>query len=151
MKSIGSDFETKRFLWEELGKLYENRKMFERAAKAFFNKAGFEITAKDKIDSFVTSAELYSKVGKVEEADDMFIRATREADIAQKTRVKLARKNIYTVLARELESKGKKAGAMKFYEKLYKMNLEDSEKIIIREKLKKTYISLGMFREAELL
>lgn len=152
LKVAGSNFEIKRFLWGEIGRLYEGRKMYERAAKAYFNKAGMEVLSKDKIDSYVNSAELYSKLGKVDEADDVFLRAAREAtDVNQKTRVKLARKNIYTSLAKEFESKGKHAGAMKFYEKIYKMNLEESEKMIIREKLKKTYTSLGMFREAKML
>jgi hypothetical protein len=66
-------------------------------------------------------------------------------------RVKLARKNIYLLSAKELENKGRKASAVKFYEKLIKMNLEDIEKTVIKEKLMGTYKSLGMFREMRLL
>ena len=40
----------------------------------------------------------------------------------------LSRKNIYLLSAKELEDKGKKASAVKFYEKLIKMDLEEIEK-----------------------
>ena len=151
LKEVGFSFEIKRFLWGELSKLYSERKMYEKAARAMANKAGMEITFREKIDSYVTAAELFAKVGKVDDAEEMFVRASRDANTEQLAKVKLARKNIYTVLARELESKGKKASAVKFYEKLVKMNLDETEKIIIKEKLISTYKALGLFREARLL
>jgi len=115
------------------------------------NKAGMEITFRDKIESYLAAAELYAKVGRVDDADEMFIRATRDANIEQKARIKLARKNIYLVSAQRLEKKGKKASAAKFYEKLVKMNLDNEEKNEIKEKLISTYNALGLFREAKLL
>ncbi len=147
----GFDFEIKRTLWKKLSSLYEERKMFERAAKAMSNKAGMEISFREKIDSYVNAAELYSRVGKVDDADEMFIRASRNANVEQKMKVKLARKNIYLISAKELESKGKRASAVKFYEKLIKMNLEDIEKNEIKDKLLSTYKALGLFREMKLL
>ena len=151
LKATSFSFEIKRFIWKELSELYEERKMFERAARAMANKAGVEVTFRDKIDSYVTAANLFAKTGKVDDADDMFLRASRDANEEQKMRVRLARKNIYLVSAKDLESKGKKASAVKFYEKLIKMRLEDVEKNEIKEKLLKTYKALGMFREARLL
>ena len=59
--------------------------------------------------------------------------------------------NVYLISAQELERKGKKASAVKFYEKLIKMNLEDVEKLEIKHKLLDTYNALGKFREARLL
>ena len=147
----GFSFEIKRFLWKELSELYESRKMFEKSAKAMANKAGMEVMFKDKVDSYVTAAELFSRVGKVDDADEMFVRAMRDANSEQKTKVKLARKNIYLISAKDLESKGKRASAVKFYEKLIKMNLEDIEKVEIKKKLLRTYKALGLFREARLL
>jgi len=147
----GFSFEIKRILWKKLSDLYEERKMFERAAKAMSNKAGIEISFRDKIDSYIIAAELYSRAGKIEDADEMFIRALRDSDMSQKMKVKLARKNIYLISAKELENKGKKASAVKFYEKLIKMNLEDVEKMMIKKKLLDTYKLLGLFREMRLL
>ncbi len=147
----GFSFEVKRFLWKELAELYEERRMFERAARAMANKAGMEVMFKDKVDSYVTAAELFSRAGKLGDADEMFVRASRDANSEQKMRVRLARKNIYLISARELETRGKRASAIKFYEKLIKMNLEDGEKVEIKGKLLTAYKALGLFREARLM
>jgi hypothetical protein len=53
--------------------------------------------------------------------------------------------------ANDLDKKGKRASAVKFYEKLVKMKLEDVEMNNILEKLRVSYKALGMFREARLL
>jgi tetratricopeptide (TPR) repeat protein len=147
----GFGFEIKRFLWGELAELYSERKMFEKAAKAMANKAGMEISSLGKEEGYIFAAELYVKIGKVDDAEEMFVRAAREANVDGKARVKLARKNVYIVAAQDLESKGKRAGAVKFYEKLMKMNLEEVEKLGVKAKLLDMYNALGMFREARLL
>lgn len=151
LRETGFTFEIKRFLWGELAKLYAQGLMYDKAAKAMANRAGIEVTFRDKIDSYIIAAEYFSRAGKVDDAEEMFIRATREANTEQKLRVNLAKKNIYLVCARELERKGKKASAVKFYEKIIKMNLEEIEKKQIKEKLISTYKSLGFFREAKLI
>lgn len=151
LKATSFSFEIKRFIWGELAELYAGRKMFERAARAMANKAGVEVSFRAKIDSYITAAELYAKIGKVDDADDMFLRASRDGNDEQKRAIRLARKNVYSVSASELERKGKKASAVKFYEKLIKMRLEDVEKNEIKGKLITTYKALGMFREAKLL
>jgi tetratricopeptide (TPR) repeat protein len=151
LKATSFSYEIKRFIWGELSKLYEGRKMFERAARAMASKAGVEPMSKDKIDSYVTAAELFSRIGKVEDADDMFLRASRDANNEHKMKIRLARKNIYLVSAKELEGKGKKASAVKFYEKLIKMRLEEVEKNEIKMRLISIYKALAMFREAKLL
>lgn len=151
LKEAGQSFEIKRYLWGEMSRLYEGRKMFEKAAQAMSNKAGMDITFREKVDSYVVAADLYSKAGKVDLADEMFSRAVRDATIEQRNKIKLARKNIYSVSAKELERQGKKASAVKFYEKLIKMDISEDEKRDIKNKLKSSYTSLGLFREAKLL
>lgn len=147
----GLSFEIKRFIWKELAKLYEDRKMFEKAARAMSNRAGVEVLVRERIDSYIMAAELFSKVGKVDEADDMFLRALRDADAEQNVKIKLARKNIFSIAAKDLEKKGKKASAVRFYEKLIKMNLDNAEKVLIKDRLIEIYTALGMSREARLL
>ena len=151
MTTTGFSFELKRFLLEKLTGLYEERKMFERAARAQANKAGMDVGNRERIESYVNAAELYSKAGKVNDADEMFTRAVRDATPEGRAVVKLARKNIFMTIAGELERKGRKASAIKFYEKLMKINLEDIEKKDVKEKLLATYNALGMFHEAKLL
>jgi len=151
LKEVGFSFEIKRFLWKELSNLYEERRMYEKAAKVMANKASVEVSIREKIESYISAAELYSRAGKVEDSEHMFVRALREGDLGQKLRIKLARKNVYLICAKELESKGKKASAVKFYEKLLKMDLDVFERDQIKEKLIVTYKALGLFREARLL
>jgi hypothetical protein len=151
LKGTSFSFEIKRFIWGKLSELFEERKMVERAARAMSNKAGMEITRREKVDSYVNAAELFARGGHVEDSDEMFVRAMRDADNEQKSKIRLARKNIYLMNAQGLEKKGKRASAAKFYEKLIKMGVDDMEKEEIKGKLVKTYNALGMFREARLL
>lgn len=144
-------FEIKRFVLDKLTELYEERRMFEKAAKATAFKAGIDISFREKIESYLKAGELYAKTGKIKDAEEMFIRASREANIGQKQKIRLAMKNIFLVNAQELEKKGKKVGSLKFYERLIKMNLDDLEKKEIKEKLISIYKALGKFREAELV
>ena len=151
LKESGFSFEIKRFIYGNLSALYEERNMFEKAAKAQGNKAGLEVTSRDRVDSYIVAAELFARAMKLEDADAMFNRAVRDSDPNLIVQVKLARKNIYSEAARELDEKGKKGAAVKFYEKLMKMNIEDVERTMIREKLVTLYKALGMFREARML
>lgn len=151
LRESGFSYEIKRYLWGKLGELYISRKMYERAAKVISSKAGVEILNKDKVESYLLAGELYAKVGKIEDADEMFVRASRDSSLETRERIKLARKNIYLVCASDLERKGKKASAVKYYERLLKMKIDDFEREQIRGKLIPMYKSLGMFREARML
>lgn len=143
--------EIKRFLWDKLVELYEERGMYEKAGKAMAMRAGIDISFREKIDSYIKAGEMFAKAGKIDDAENMFIRATRDANLEQKEQIKLAMRNVYTLSAKQLEIKGKKASALKFYERLIKMPLSDIEKKEIKKKLVETYKSLGRFRDAELL
>ena len=52
LKDSGFSFEIKRFLLQKISELYEERKMYDRAAKAMSKKAAMEITFRDKMDSY---------------------------------------------------------------------------------------------------
>lgn len=151
LKKSDFTYEVKRYLWDKLVELYEDRRMFEKAAKSMASRATIDITYRGQIEAYVQSAELYSKAGKIEDAEEMFLRAVRNANVDQKARILLSRKNIYMAIADILEKKNKRASAAKFYEKLLTMKVDDLEKKDIKKKLLETYKSLGKFREAELL
>jgi tetratricopeptide (TPR) repeat protein len=149
--SGGFSLEVKRFLFGQLGKLLEERHMLERAAKAFSNKAGIEPMKRDKIEGYLKAAELYSQLGKVEEADGMFRQAARDTAPGDHARVVLARKNIYMKFAKDLKSNLKRASALKFYERLFKMKLDEIEKNEVKESLLELYKALGLFSEARMI
>jgi len=151
--ALKSDFslDVKRFIWGKLAVLYEARGMFEKAAEAMSSRTGLDISFREKIETYLEAAEFYAKAGKISDAENMFIRASRHASAEQKSKILLAMKNIFLVSAQELENKGKKVSALKFYERLIKMNLEDIEKKEIKEKIISIYKVLGRFKDAELL
>jgi len=144
-------FEMKRFILGKLAEFYEERLMYDKAGRALANKAGIDISYRDKIETYLKAAELFAKSGRLDESEDMFVNAERNSTSEQKQRIKLARKNILLVNAHYLEKQGKRASALKFYEKLIKMDLDLIEKKEVKDKLLKTYKQLGKFREAALL
>ena len=144
------DLESKRVLWKKLADLYSSRKMFEKAAKALIKKASIEITQSQKADDYITSAEYYVKIGKIQDSEHLFFKALRDCPDKRQT-IRLARKNIYSAYAKIFEREMKKTSAMKLYEQLLKTDLEEIEKKEVKKKLKQLYLSLGMFREARLI
>ncbi len=151
IKEKSFTLEVKRYILGQLSEFYEEQRMYMKAARAMTNKAGIEILTKDKIESYLSAAELYAKLGNVDEADQMFNVALRNTNQSQRTQIMLAKKNIFSEFANKLDKQGKKASAIKFYEKLIKMDLDLTEREDIKSKLKSRYTSLGLFREAKLL
>ena len=150
LKESAINADTKRFLLDMSATLYEKRKMYEKAGKAMANKASMDVLLKDRIESYLKSAELYAQAGKVNYAEDIFLRAHREATKEQQGKIELAKKNIYSRFAKELYTAGKKAHALKFYEKLIRMQIDPAEKEIVKKRLIEIYTSLGMFQESKL-
>jgi len=147
LKNPKPSLEYKRYILEKISELNEGRKVYERAARYMLQKATIEITSKDKMESYLKAAELYATAGKIEDSEQMFFRAKRECRPEEQGRIELAKKNIFISFAEELERKGKKASASKFYEHLLKIRLEEPEKQMIKEKLISIYKALGLFRE----
>ncbi len=143
--------EIKKFILESLTDIYEQDKMYAKSAKAMSNKARFDSTFKERIVSYLRAAEFYCMVGGIEDAEEMFSRAVREANSVEKMDIIKKRKEMYFSYAEKLEKQGKRSNSMKFYEKLIKMRLEDSEKEVVKEKLIRTYKLLGKFKDAELI
>lgn len=151
LKEQNFSIETKRFIYSEIANYYSEMKMYQKAARAINCKASIEISKKDKVNSFITAAEYYARLCDIENSESMFLCANREATPDLKVGIILAKKNIYTQFAEQLDKQGKRRTALKFYEQLYKMDIDPSEKLVIRDKLKKYYDSLGMFRESKML
>lgn len=148
-KDISID--VKRFSLETLSEIYTEDRMYLKAAKALSNKARFDLTFKEKINSYVRAAELFSRAGSIEDAEEMFGRAAREANEVQKLDIVRNRKEIYFNSVSQLEKEGKRASVLKFYEHLLKMRLSPEEKTAVKEKLINTYKLLGRFKDAEIL
>ena len=149
--SRGFSLEIRRFLFGELASHLEKIHMLERAAKSFGKKAEIEPMKREMIEGFLRAAELYSEIGKVEEADGMFRKALKDTVPTDRARIVLARKNIYMKFGLELKTKLKRASALKFYERLFKMKLDEFEKEEIKQHLFELYKALGLFNEAKMI
>ena len=125
LKTAGISMDVKKFAFSTLAELYNKRLMFEKAARAMYGKAWFDITYREKIDSYLRAAEFFVKAGNIPSADDMFLRAMREANTEQQQKIALAKKNIYLAAAMEQEKKGRMANSSKFYTHLLTLKLDD--------------------------
>ncbi len=143
--------EIKKFCFSTLAGLYDKRLMFEKAGKAMFLKAGYDVTYREKVDSLILSGEYTAKAGNIIAADDMFLRAVREGNTEQRGKVDLARKNIYLSVANDLEKKGRMNYAAKFFEHLLTLKLDDLEKNLVKKKLVEYYKRMGRFNEAKVV
>jgi tetratricopeptide (TPR) repeat protein len=143
--------DAKRFILDSLAELYEKDLLYEKAAKVISNRSVFEITFKEKIESSIKAADFFCKTGKIEDAEAMFSRAVREANEIQRKDILRRRKEMYFRHAEQLEKDGRRSKAMKFYEKLINIKLEEPEKFMVKERLAKTYRLLGRFKDADMI
>lgn len=148
LKTHDIGIEVKKFAFGTLAELYEKRAMFENAAKSMFGKAGYDVTFREKIESYLKAGEFYARAGNIVSAEDMFLRAKREANSEQQPRIVLFRKNILLTIAGELEKKQRMSHATKFYEHLLSLKLDDLEKSLIKNKLVEYYKKVGRFNDA---
>ncbi len=151
LKMSDVNMDVKKFSLGMLAELYGKRMMYDKAAKAMFGKAGYEITFKDKVETYLKAAEYYAKASNVLGAEDMFSRASREANSEQQSKIQLARKNIYLAITNDLEKRGRMSNATKFYEHLLTLKIDDLEKSLIKKKLVDYYKRMGKFNEARVV
>ncbi|MEM4719688.1 MAG: hypothetical protein QXG18_02395 [Candidatus Pacearchaeota archaeon] len=141
--------ELNRFILKSLTQIYEEEKLYEKAAKAYSQKSRFDHTFKEKISDLLKAADNFCKALKIEEAEQMYLSAYREANEKEKKEILEIRKNNYFKYGQMFEDLKKKSSAVKFYEKLFSMQLENNEKEKVREKLIKIYVALGKLKEAK--
>jgi hypothetical protein len=143
--------DVKKFAYLTLTELYEKKLMFDKAAKVISAKAGYDSTFREKIDSYLRAGELFAKSGNIVLADDMFVRASREGNSEQQAKTSIARKNIFLTVASDLEKRGRMSHAVKFYEHLLSLKLDELEKSLIKKKLVDYYKRVGRFNDARIV
>lgn len=151
LKTSDVNMDVKKFALGTLAILYDKKLMFDKAARAMAAKAGYDITFREKIDTYLKAGEYYAKAGNLLAADDAFARASREGNSEQQAKVALARKNIYFTVANDLEKRMRMANAVKFYEHLLEIKLDELEKAMIKKKLIEYYKRVGRFSDAKLV
>lgn len=151
LKTSDVNMDVKKFAFTMLAELYDKRMMYDKAAKAMFGKAGYDITFREKVDTYLKAAEYYAKAGNILGAEDMFSRASREGNSEQQAKIALTKKNIYFTIASDLEKRMRMSNATKFYEHLLTLKIDDLEKSMIKKKLVEYYKRMGRFNEMRMV
>ena len=141
----------KRFAYLNLAETYDKIGMFIEAAKMFNNLAVLSIAFSEKIKNHLREAELYIKAGEFERVDEAMKKAMSEANASERAEIYFSVKWFYKKQADIYESELKRNNAARIYEKLLIMNLADSEREEIKEKLIGLYEKLARFDDVKRL
>jgi tetratricopeptide (TPR) repeat protein len=141
------DFDTRKFALVKLAGIYEPRGMFGDAAKLMNASAEINTTFDGKMKDFMKAAELFIKAGLFDESDVAFGKALACVNEKQKADLKVKRKDMYKVHAKELLKRDKRRNAMEAYEKLASLDLDAQEKNEVQTNLMQLYEKLGRVRD----
>jgi tetratricopeptide (TPR) repeat protein len=139
--------EKKKFVFLKLGELYEKKRMMVEAARMYNNAALIAVTFTDKIKNHVKEAELYIKGGDFIMADEATKKAIKEATGKEKDNISNTVKEFYKLQGMVYEKENRRSQAIKIYEKFLQMNITESERQEIKDKLMKLYEQTGKLKE----
>ena len=139
--------EKKKYAYQKLAEVYEQRGMFLDAAKCYNSISLCSITFAEKIKSHVKEAELSIKGGNLHNADEAMKKALGESNSAERENVKKAIKEFYKKQAEAYEKDNRRSHALKIYEKLLLMGPSDQEREEIKAKLTKLYEQTGRLKD----
>jgi hypothetical protein len=144
-------FDVKRFLYTKLAEVCEQKKMYEKAGRALLNRTTIEVTYRERISTFIKSAEMFVKAGKLEMANQTFLKAYAEGNSQEKTMIKQKMVDTIKACADEAEKTGRKQVVIPYYIKLLEMPIGEQERQQIKQKLISAYKTLGKFAEVKSL
>ncbi|MCK5043977.1 hypothetical protein KAR52_03190 [Candidatus Pacearchaeota archaeon] len=144
-------FDLKKFVCFKLEEIYERKGMLNDAAKMLGNIALISIAFSEKIKYYVKAVELYIRAGFFDKADSSMRKALNQANEQQKQDIYSIVKNFYKQQAEIYEKEFKRNHAVKIYEKLLEININDFEREEIKKKLLDLYEKLGKFKEYSIL
>jgi tetratricopeptide (TPR) repeat protein len=143
--------EMKKFAFLKLAQIYESRKLYSDVARCYRNIAMIALTFKDKFEFLMKETEAWIKAGEFFEADKSMKNALIESSVSEKPGITKQVIGFYKAHAELLEKEMKRNQATKYYEKLLKMEIGESEKQIIKNKLGELYERLGKIREKSMI
>lgn len=139
--------DTRRVTYIKLVGIYEKRNMFFEAANIYGKLIEIAITPFDKINYLLKEADCYIKSGMFEKADVTISKISEHAKSAEKNRIMVYIAQAYKKQAEVYEKEKRRNKAAKTYEKLLTMNIPETEKNEINQKLSGLYKELGMIDE----
>lgn len=138
----------RKFVYEKLSEIYENRGMLVESAKMHNNIAIASTPYSEKIVHHLKEAELYIKVGIFDFADEAVKKAIGESNnTKERENVSQSVKDFYKRQALVYEKERRRAQAIKIYEKLLQMSITSIERQEIKDKLSGLYEQTGRIKE----
>ena len=141
------DFETRKYALLTISRLYENRGMFNEAAKTMKSASEINTTFRTKIQDYMKSIELFVKGASFQDVDFMVAQALALGNDREKTEIKSMLKTYYMNEANDLMKKDRRNHAKKVYEKCLNLDLSHNEKQFIQQQLLNLYEKLGNVQE----
>jgi tetratricopeptide (TPR) repeat protein len=141
------DFDTRKYVLLELGKLYEMKHMYVDAAKVIRTAADITTTFRDKILQFMKAVELHVKGNDYAEAERIFAQALALGNDREKAEMKHQFKLYHFNQAQALVKTNRRTNAKALYQKMLTMELNPQEKAEVQKQLLDIYQRLGNTRE----
>ncbi len=139
--------DTKKFIYLKLIEIYKKKNMLNDVAKMYEGIAGISIAFSEQIKNYLKATEYYIKAGFFDKADYSMRKALNEANSVEREEINFSVKDFYKKQAEEYERNLKRNSATRIYEKLLEMNITDSERKEIKERLIELYEKLGKLKE----
>jgi tetratricopeptide (TPR) repeat protein len=141
----------KKFAFMKLIEIYQAKGMFNDVAKIYNNLALLALSQQERTDALVKETKSHIQGGHFDEADSVMRRAMDEVTIVKKADIYEDIKRFYKQQAEMYEKENKRNHAIKVYEKLLSLKINDNEKNEVKAKLLALYDQLGKFRESSVL
>jgi tetratricopeptide (TPR) repeat protein len=131
-----------------LADIYARRGMWASAARSLDSAADAAVTFEDKKNLFMNVGILQIKAQDYLSADDAFRKAVEAAAPSEKARLQNESRTLFMAEAETLEGQGKKAKAVKLYERLLRSSTITNEKKKLMERLMVLYEQLAKVQDA---
>ncbi len=143
----GVRLDMKKFVLAKLSLLYSDMKMYNDAAKKIANLAELETTFREKQKSYIKAVEYYVKGGFFDDAERAFKKALACGNATEKAEMKVVLKQFYKKQGESYEKSQHRNQAMKVYERLLQLDLNEQERREIKERLLELYSKLGKIHD----
>ncbi|MEA3329889.1 MAG: hypothetical protein U9Q06_04045 [Nanoarchaeota archaeon] len=141
------NIEVKKFIFLNLAAVSENRGLMKEAAKQISAAADISITYREKMEFYMKEAEFLIKLGDFVSSDKVFKRAYFYGNSHEREQMKAQYFELYKMIGKIEEDKGKLRRAIKVYEKLITL-IQDGEKKDIMNLIIGLYEKTGEIEKA---
>ena len=145
--SKAKSLEMRKFILLKTSEIYEDKGMLNEAARMCDSASHISIKDFEKVSLHMRESGLYIKSGYFEHADLAFKKALSFASQREKDEIKKSLKEFYFKQGEAFEKSQRRSNAIKLYEKMQTIGLDEVEKARIRERLIDLYEKTGRLKD----